>query len=406
MASVNWKKRGRRYLVYWRADDGSQGGRTVDTEEQARLLQAQMLLELTSGTWTARQRAKLPLAHWDAEWWKVWSAEPDRSPTTLAGTESRRRLHVLPHLGRRPLEVITLLGTGMRFGEFAGLHKRRFLDRARPVVQVVDTRYEAGKFGSGFKPRPKSRASVREIPLARQVVEAICRQLPPHAGADTLVFTGPGGGNHVKAGARTVLSRDNFRRTYHDALAKLADPAAVGLRPTAKRLLTSLRAAGPAATEELTGRLGVAGRKLKPATVEVALRELEAGSLASLGGDSEPARWQAPPPPGNELLAELELHGPHDFRHTLSTWLEDAGIPARVIDEVMGHQSGQGSRRSQRDSGSRIGTRYRHTTPEMAARAVAAIEERLEVVLQVAEQTRRQAALTSRPGARLHGYQK
>ncbi len=464
MASVNWKKRGRRYLVYWRADDGSQGGRTVDTEEQARLLQAQMLLELTSGTWTARQRAKLPLAHWDAEWWKVWSAEPDRSPTTLAvagqvGYETilacrsvvfrilkfaedegaiplnpmrkvpppdppvdpdeifgdgRRRAYTPEEAGRLLAyfpdfwwdHVITLLGTGMRFGEFAGLHKRRFLDRARPVVQVVDTRYEAGKFGSGFKPRPKSRASVREIPLARQVVEAICRQLPPHAGPDTLVFTGPGGGNHVKAGARTVLSRDNFRRTYHDALAKLADPAAVGLRPTAKRLLTSLRAAGPAATEELTGRLGVAGRKLKPATVEVALRELEAGSLASLGGDSEPARWQAPPPPGNELLAELELHGPHDFRHTLSTWLEDAGIPARVIDEVMGHQSGQGSRRSQRDSGSRIGTRYRHTTPEMAARAVAAIEERLEVVLQVAEQTRRQAALTSRPGARLHGYQK
>jgi integrase len=479
VASVNWKKRGKRYLVYWRADDGSQGGKTVDTEEQARLLQAQMLLELASGTWTARQRAKLPLAHWDAEWWTVWSAEPDRSPATLAATESRRRLHVLPQLGRRPLEaitpkvlrqwqnqlagklgyetvmacrsvvfrilkfaedegaisanpmrkvpapdppvdpdeifgdgrrraytpeeagrllayfpgfwwdhVITLLGTGMRFGEFAGLHKRRFLDRARPVVQVVDTRYEAGRFGSGFKPRPKSRASVREIPLARQLVEAIRRQLPPNAGPDTLIFTGPGGGNSVKAGARTVLSRDNFRRVYHGALAKLADPAAVGLRPTAKRGLTSLRTAGPATTEELATRLGAAGRKLKPATVEAALHELQAVGLASLDGASKPARWQAPPPPGNELLEELELHGPHDFRHTVSTWLEDAGIPARVIDEIMGHQSGHSSRRSQRDSGSRIGTRYRHTTPEMAARVVAAIEERLAIVLRVAEDAR------------------
>jgi integrase len=26
----------------------------------------------------------------------------------------------------------------------------------------------------------------------------------------------------------------------------------------------------------------------------------------------------------------------HDFRHTFATWLEDAGIPARVIDEVVG----------------------------------------------------------------------
>jgi integrase len=86
------------------------------------------------------------------------------------------------------------------------------------------------------------------------------------------------------------------------------------------------------------------------------------------------------------MLDELELHGPHDFRHTLSTWLEEAGIPARVIDEIMGHQSGQTSRRTPRDSGSRIGTRYRHTTPEMAARVVAAIEERLTIMLKGAEE--------------------
>jgi hypothetical protein len=58
-----------------------------------------------------------------------------------------------------------------------------------------------------------------------------------------------------------------------------------------------------------------------------------------------------------------------------------------VIDEIMGHQSGQTSRRSPRDSGSRIGTRYRHTTPEIAARAVVAIEERLAIVLKVAEKS-------------------
>jgi integrase len=478
VASVSWKKRGKRYLVYWRTDDGSQGGKTVDTEDQARLLAAQMLLELTSGTWTARQRGKLPLAHWDAEWWQLWSAAPRRSPTTLAATESRRRLHVLPQLGRRPVDavtpkvlrqwqdqlagrvgyetvmacrsivfrilkfaedenaipgnpmrkvpapdspvdpdeifgdgrrrtytpeeagkllvcfpafwwdhVITLLGTGMRFGEFAGLHKRRvLLDRAAPVVQVVDTRYQAGRFGSGFKPRPKSRASVREIPLARQVVEAIGRQLPLSASPETLVFVGPGGGNGVQAGTRTVLSRDNFRRIYHAALAKLADPAAIDLRPTARRVLAALRADGPATAEELTNRLGGRGRRLKVATVQVAVRELEAAGLAIADG-GEGARWKAQPPPGNDMLDELELHGPHDFRHTLSTWLEEAGIPARVIDEVMGHQSGQNARRTQRDSGSRIGTRYRHTSPEMAARVVGAIEERLAIVLEVAERS-------------------
>jgi hypothetical protein len=35
----------------------------------------------------------------------------------------------------------------------------------------------------------------------------------------------------------------------------------------------------------------------------------------------------------------VDLHGAHDFRHTFSTWLEDAGIPARIIDDLMGHQA-------------------------------------------------------------------
>ena len=81
-------------------------------------------------------------------------------------------------------------------------------------------------------------------------------------------------------------------------------------------------------------------------------------------------------------LAAAGPHGPHDLRHTFSTWLEDAGIPARVIDELMGHER---SRHGELEGGSRIGARYRHTTPEMAVRVAAAIQQRLEVVVQVAE---------------------
>jgi hypothetical protein len=43
--------------------------------------------------------------------------------------------------------------------------------------------------------------------------------------------------------------------------------------------------------------------------------------------------------PRDPLLEAVDLHGAHDFRHTFATWLEDAGIPARVIDEVMGHEA-------------------------------------------------------------------
>jgi hypothetical protein len=40
---------------------------------------------------------------------------------------------------------------------------------------------------------------------------------------------------------------------------------------------------------------------------------------------------------GHTHLDRLDLRGPHDLRHNFATWLEDDGIPARVIDEVMGH---------------------------------------------------------------------
>jgi integrase len=214
-------------------------------------------------------------------------------------------------LARLPLfwwdHALCLLGTGLRFGEFAGLRAHRVhLDRAVPVVQVVDTRYQAGRFGSGFKPRPKSDAAIRELPLAPLVVDAIRRQLPPGNNPSALVFTGPGGGNGVPTGTRTTLSRHGLRRLYQSAIHR----------------------AGPD-------------------------------------------------------LAHLQLRGPHDLRHSFSTWLEDAGIPARVIDELMGHQR---SRHGELEGGSRIGARYRHTTPEMAARVVQALQTRLMVALQVAEE--------------------
>jgi len=407
MASVGIRKRvsartGRvTYQVWWLLDDGTQGALTVTTPAEARELQAEKQLEIARGAWQGRRQGRLSFDRWADEWWAVWSTDPDRSPTTLAATENRLRRHVRPWFGQRPLEairptlirqwqnqlagqlgheslmacrsilfrilqlaedegaiaanpvrkvpapkrrvdpdrvfaqanrraltpeeagrllarfplfwwdhVLCLLGTGLRFGEFAGLRLRRVhLDRPIPVLQVVDTRYQAGQFGSGFKPRPKSDAGIREIPLAPLVVEAIRRQLPPQPDPDGLVFTGPGGGNGVPAGTRTTLSRHGFRRLYQTATHR--------------------------------------------------------------------ARTD---------LAHLQLRGPHDLRHSFSTWLEDEGIPARVIDELMGHQR---SRRGELDGGSRIGARYRHTTPEMAARVVQALDTRLRLALQVAEATTR-----------------
>jgi integrase len=173
---------------------------------------------------------------------------------------------------------IALLGTGLRFGEFAGLRRRR-VDLRRGVVQVVEVRYQAGRFGSGFKGWPKSPAGIREIPLARQVVEAIRRQLPPGNAPEDLVFTGPGGGPGrrggagVKRGTRTVLSRDNFRRLYLQAVVRTADPA-TSLSQTDWRVLRALRSTNGQTAAELTARLTAGRRGLRPTTVAAALARL------------------------------------------------------------------------------------------------------------------------------------
>ena len=98
-------------------------------------------------------------------------------------------------------------------------------------------------------------------------------------------------------------------------------------------------------------------------------------------------RWVACEPPSrDDLLGQLRLRGPHNLRHTFATWLEDAGIPARVIDELMGHAGGRRNGGAHPREGSLIGILYRWTTPEMEARVVAAIEQRLAVSLAVAAQ--------------------
>jgi hypothetical protein len=56
-------------------------------------------LELRRGTWQGRGRGRLPFSRWADEWWELYSTDPDRSPNTLATTESRLRLHLRPGFG-------------------------------------------------------------------------------------------------------------------------------------------------------------------------------------------------------------------------------------------------------------------------------------------------------------------
>jgi integrase len=317
---------------------------------------------------------------------KVPAPKPPIDPAALLG-RSKRRAYSPEEFGyllagTPPFyrdHFIALVGTGLRAGELLGLRAQR-VDLNRRQLEVLEVRYDAGRFGSGYKNRPKSPASIRVIPLAGPVAEAIARRLPPNGDPDALVFTGPGGSNGLPRGARSAMSRHGLLRVYKHALVRVADPVA-SLPYTPRRVLAALRDGGPQAVEQLGGRLR--GRTPRAETVLAALITLRGAELAV---EDQRGRWVASDPTRrDDLLGQLRLRGPHDLRHTFATWLEDAGIPTRVIDELMGHAGGRG--RGQPREGSTIGLRYRHTTPEMESRVVAAIEQRLAVSFAAAGRT-------------------
>jgi hypothetical protein len=203
----------------------------------------------------------------------------------------------------------------------------------------------------GFKPRPKSDADIRPIPLGPLVVEAIRRQLPPGNDPQDLVFTRPGRRprprrDGMPRGARTVLSRHNFHRTYHAALAKLTDPTGEP-RPTAGRALKALEGAArrpltssPSRSPSRAEPFGQPpSRSPSPSSSPPTSSAVPARTVSSVG--------ERCPRSGTRCWRPWIYGGAHDFRHTFATWLEDAGIPARVIDELMGHEATGRSRQHQ-----------------------------------------------------------
>ena len=393
-AGIRKNRNGTRYQVWWRLDDGTQGSKTFDSRGLARDFKNELLAQAAAKAWVDPRRGRLLFDDWADHWWRLWSASPRRSPKGMETTESHLRCHLRPSFGRRQLRQITpssvlrwqhelegklshsgvmacrsillrileaarkehliatnpvreveapkprldpeqvfghqrrrtltpeefghllaacrpfyrdhfliQVGTGLRSGELLGLRRRRvFPELGR--IEVIEVRYEAGRFGRGFKAEPKSLASVRVVPMCDRFREAIGRQLAGVARPEDLVLPGPGGSNGIPRGARAPLSTTNLRRVYK-------------------------------------------------AAVEAA------------GTD----------------LAHLDLRGPHDLRHTFATWLEDAAIPSRVIDELMGHASG---RRDRGAGGSPMGRVYRETTPAMVARVTAAVDDRIGRALAVA----------------------
>jgi integrase len=403
-AGIRKSRNGRRYQVWWRLDDGSQGSKTFTTRDQAREFKNELLAQAARDAWIDPRRGRILFDDWADRWWQLWSSNPRRSPKGLETTASHLRRHLRPYFGRRQLgritpsivlrwqheletrlgysgvmacrslllrileaarkerliatnpvrevdapeppvnpdeifgnvrrrtftpeefgeflaacrpfyrdHFLTQAGTGLRPGELLGLRRRR-VHPERRRIEVLEVRYEAGKFGRGFKDRPKSPASIRVVPMAEAVREAILRQLPPSSDPNDLVFTGPGGNRWAKRGTRPPLSTHNYRRVY-------------------KAVIVS-RVKAPDGT-----------------IIE------------------------------QPRFPHLDLHGPHDLRHTFATWLEDAGIPSRVIDELMGHV---GTKRERAQGASPMGRVYRETTLTMAARVTGVLDEKLALARKAA----------------------
>jgi len=105
------------------------------------------------------------------------------------------------------------------------------------------------------------------------------------------------------------------------------------------------------------------------------------GARAPLSTNNLRRVYKAAVDAGGEEFAHLDLRGPHDLRHTFATWLEDAAIPSRVIDELMGHAGG---RRDRGGGASPMGRVYLETTPATVARVTAALDDRIGRALAVA----------------------
>jgi integrase len=100
----------------------------------------------------------------------------------------------------RTLVLLASYG-GLRFGELAGLRRSR-VDSARSRVSVIETLIEAN--GELVFGPPKTRRSIRTVPLPRRVMRELESHLHQYVenSPESLVFSGPKGGPLRRAGFR------------------------------------------------------------------------------------------------------------------------------------------------------------------------------------------------------------
>jgi integrase len=186
--------------------------------------------------------------------------------------------------------VATAGGTGMRWGEDAGLCTD-VVDLDSRVLRVVRTVIEvAGRIS--FKPYPKSGAGRREIPIPAWLLPIVREHYDRYpTGRNGLIFTNTAGG---------PISRTSFR-----------------------------------------------ARIWRPSLVRAGLL----GGITSAAGDRFEGRWvdqnglpQVAQFDNQEhAVAHVARHAVgaatfHTLRHSYATWLVDDGVPINMVQKVLGHE--------------------------------------------------------------------
>ena len=87
-------------------------------------------------------------------------------PRTYSPEEFGQFLAACPGFYRD--HFLTQVATGLRSGELLGLRQSR-VDLARRRIEVIDVRYDAGRYGSGYKNRPKATRASALCPLPNRL---------------------------------------------------------------------------------------------------------------------------------------------------------------------------------------------------------------------------------------------
>jgi integrase len=372
------------YVARYLDPEGQERSRSFPTEREAERFLIQMEAAKLNGSYLDPAARRLTFNQWADQWWQVWAADPDRSPTTLGAADSRLRCHLRPAFGRRRLSEITaslirqwqyeLRGKGLEHGTVMAC--RSLLNRilqaaederlipANPVAKVpppkrpVDPEVIFGR----VEPR---------VYTPKQVGHLLASAAPEDRGV-LLVLVGTG----LRAGELCGLrsARVDLRRRRLEVATVRYDAGRFGRgykpRPKSTAGIRSIPLAAVVVEELRRHRPVERSLLLFPDASRYRLRHAYLRAIRR-------ARAQG-------HLLGLELRGAHDLRHTFATWLEDDGIPARVIDELMGHAA---TRRSSwaAEGMSAMGAVYRHTTTAMEARILQTLDTRLAEAIAVVE---------------------